>query len=108
MLHQTATIALIDVVKTVCNLSPSQTLFLKIYTRHFSQPTVIITCQDHHHRFNELIFLDFSKFLKFIVGSGVASMEQMEQLLPRNAKSLLCNSRRSEEIFRGRGWGFRG
>ena len=29
-------------------------------------------------------------------------MEQMGQLLPRNAKGHLCNSRRSEEIFRGK------
>ena len=34
--------------------------------------------------------------------SGVASMEQMEQLLPRNAKGHLYNSCRSE-IFMGKG-----
>ena len=37
---------------------------------------------------------------------GMASMEQTEQLLLRNTNSHLCNSRRFEEIFRGRsrGW----
>jgi len=31
--------------------------------------------------------------------------EQMEQLLPRNTKGHLCNSRRSEEIFMEKGRG---
>ena len=31
---------------------------------------------------------------------GVASMEQMEQLLPRSAQDHFCNSCRSDEIFR--------
>jgi hypothetical protein len=37
--------------------------------------------------------------------SGVASMEQMEQLLPRNAKGHFCNSPRSDEIFAAAGQG---
>jgi len=38
--------------------------------------------------------------------SGVASMEQMEQLLPPDSKDHFCISCRSDEIFcRGRGGG---
>jgi len=37
--------------------------------------------------------------------SGVASVEQMEQLLPtpRNTEGHICNSRKSEEIFSAKG-----
>jgi len=56
------------------------------------------------------VFLEIHKNLCFPVvnvecnlclRSGVASMEKMEQLLPRNAKGHFCNSRRSEEIWGG-------
>lgn len=36
-----------------------------------------------------------------LVISDRASMALMEHLLPQNAKGHLCNSLRSEEIFRG-------
>jgi len=43
--------------------------------------------------------------LSNVSDSGVASMEQMEQLLPRAAQDHFRNSCKSDEIFWRWGWG---